>query len=64
MNGKGKEWFYDGRIYVGEYEDSIRTEGKMYELQADGTHTLYNVKYDEDEIEIEKKEISKCHKIY
>ncbi len=34
-----------------------------YELQADGTHTLFHVKYDENEDEIEKKEISKGHKI-
>ena len=36
----------------------------MYELQADGTHTLYYVKYDEEGEEIERKEISKGHKIY
>jgi hypothetical protein len=35
----------------------------MYELQEDGTHTLYNVKYDEDENEIDREEISKGHKL-
>ena len=39
------------------------TEGKEYELQEDGTHTLYNVKFDEDENEIERKEKSKGHKL-
>ncbi len=35
----------------------------MYELQDDHTHTLFNVKYDEDEHEIEREEISKGHKL-
>jgi hypothetical protein len=39
------------------------TEGKEYKLQEDGTHTLYNVKYDEDEEEIEREEMSKGHKL-
>ena len=38
------------------------TEGKKYELQGDGTHTLYNVKY-EGWKEIERKEMSKGHKL-
>ena len=62
LNGKGKEWSNDGSIYVGEYNDSFRSEGMNYELQAYGTHTLYSVKYDEGK-EIENKEISKVHKI-
>jgi hypothetical protein len=63
MNGKGKYWD-DGSIYVGEFKNNRRTEGKKYRLQPDGTHTLYYVKLDEDEVEIEKKEITKGHKIY
>jgi hypothetical protein len=35
----------------------------MYLLQQDGTHTLYNVKFDEDFEEIEREEISKGHKL-
>ncbi len=61
MNGKGKEWFEDGSIYIGEYKDNKKTEGIKYELQADGTHTLFNVKHDKDGEEIENKEISKGH---
>jgi hypothetical protein len=38
------------------------TEGKEYQLQQDGTHTLFHVKY-QGYTEIEKKEISKGHKI-
>ncbi len=52
FNGKGKLWNDDGSIYVGEWKDSNKTEGKKYELQADGTHTLYYVKYDEKGEEI------------
>ncbi len=35
----------------------------MYELQQDGTHILYNVKYDEYNDEIEKELISLGHKL-
>jgi hypothetical protein len=30
------------------YREDKRTEGKKYELQKDGTHTLYHVKYDDE----------------
>ena len=39
------------------------TEGRKYELQEDQTHTLFKVKYDEKVNEIEKKEISRGHKM-
>jgi hypothetical protein len=39
------------------------TEEKLYELQGDHTYTLFHVRYDEYEDEIEKKEISKGHKM-
>ncbi len=41
----------------------METEGKMYELQQDGTHTLYDVKYDEEENIIEKELISQSNKL-
>ena len=56
-------WEYDGSIYIGGHKNDNRTEGKKYDLQRDHSHTLFHVKYDEDEEEIEKKEISKGHKI-
>jgi hypothetical protein len=56
-------WYDDGNIYIGKWKKDKRTEGKMYKLQQDGTHTLYNVKYDEDENEIDREEISKGHKL-
>ena len=61
-NGQGKYWFYGGDIYIGGYKNDKRTEGKEYKLQRDGTHTLYNVKY-EDGKEIEREEMSKDHKL-
>ena len=45
-NGLGKEWFDDGVIYMGRWKNDFRTEGKRYELQSNGTHTLFNVKFD------------------
>ncbi len=50
-------------MYIGGFKNDKATEGKKYELQKDRTHTLFHVKYDDDGDEIEKKEISKGHKI-
>ena len=57
-NGQGKRWVHDGIIYIGEWKNSKTTEGKEYELETDGTYTLYKVKYDEKEEEIESEEMS------
>jgi hypothetical protein len=55
---------YDtGNIYIGQFKNQKKTEGRKYELQEDQTHTLFKVKYDEDGNEIERKEISRGHKI-
>lgn len=56
--GQGKDWT-DGIIYIGGYYKDRKTQGKNYELQRDNTYTLFHVKYDEDEEEIERREISK-----
>ena len=61
-NGKGKIWSGDGSVFIGEYNDNFRTEGSKYELQPDGTHTLYQVKCDVNSKEV-KKEVSKGHHI-
>ena len=61
-NGRGKNWSGDGSVFIGDYRDNFRTEGSKYELQPDGTHTLYHVKYDMASKEV-KKEISKGHHI-
>jgi hypothetical protein len=55
-------WYTDGDIYIGQWKNDNFSGGKEYELQQDGTHTLYNVKYEERR-EIERKEISKGHKL-
>ncbi len=31
----------DGIIYIGQMKNLIQTAGKIYELQNDGTHTLF-----------------------
>jgi hypothetical protein len=57
-------WRDDGSIYIGGYKDDYRTEGKKYQLQKDGTHTLFHVKYQDGTWrEIENKEISSGHKM-
>jgi hypothetical protein len=55
--------YNDGSIYIGQSNNHNWTEGKKYELQEGKTHTLFKVKYDEEEKEIEKKEISRGHKM-
>ena len=50
-------------MYIGGYKDDRQTEGKVYELQPDKTHTIFIVKYDDRGEEIEKREISKGHEI-
>jgi hypothetical protein len=49
MRGIGlvKYWHSDGSISIWRQNDGQKTEAKKYELQADGTHTLYHVKYDD-----------------
>jgi hypothetical protein len=58
-----KSYLDSGNIYIGQYKNNKKTEGRMYELQEDQTHTLFKVKYDEKVNEIEKKEISRGHKM-
>jgi hypothetical protein len=56
-------WGLDGSIYIGGLNMfGLMTEGKKYQLQQDGNHTLFHVKYQLGK-EIEKKGISKGHKI-
>ena len=55
--------FDDGNIYIGQFKNNNWTEVRRYVLQEDQTHTLFKVKYDEDENEIERKEISRGHKM-
>jgi hypothetical protein len=60
-NGQGKQWRDDGSMYVGGYKDQCKTQGKKYELQTDGTHTLFHVRYDERGKVKARKEISEGH---
>lgn len=61
FNGLGKYYDDDGSIYIGQYKNGTRTEGRKFELHKDHTHTLFKVKHDEKGKEIEKKEISRGH---
>jgi hypothetical protein len=58
-----KNYFDSGNIYIGQCKNGKMTEGRKYELQEDQTHKLFKVKYDEKGKEIEKKEISRGHKM-
>jgi hypothetical protein len=45
-HGEGKQWLTNGRIFIGDFYRNRMNSGKLYEMQADNTYTLYNVKYD------------------
>ncbi len=57
-NGQGKWWVDNGDIYIGQHKNDSGTNGKYYELQEDGTHTLFNWANNK-----KGREISKGHKI-
>ena len=41
VNGLARRCDDDGSIYIGQYKNCWKTEGKRYELQEDQTHTLF-----------------------
>jgi hypothetical protein len=45
-HGEGKLWLTNGRIFIGDFYRNRMNSGKLYEMQADNTYTLYDVKYD------------------
>jgi len=45
-HSEGKQWLTNGRIFIGDFYRRRMNSGKLYEMQADNTYTLYNVKYD------------------
>ena len=49
-NGIGKQWFLEGSVFIGKYENGFKTEGKKTELEQDGTFKSYNMKYDKDSV--------------
>ena len=54
----GKTWEQSGNVYIGQRKNDNATDGKYYVLQADGTHTLYELVNN-----IRVKEISKGHRL-
>jgi hypothetical protein len=45
--GKGKSLLTNGSTFIGTY-NNLMIEGTLYELQADGTYSLFEVKYDNE----------------
>jgi len=47
LHGHGKYWLTDGRVFIGEWHESVMKEGTLHELEPNGvTYTTYQVKYD------------------
>ncbi len=44
-----KQWLDNGDIEIGKYVNYKFREGKRYELEADGSRTLFQIKFDEEE---------------
>ena len=38
----------NGSTFIGIYANDKMTKGRLYELQADSTYTLFDVKYDHE----------------
>jgi hypothetical protein len=60
-HGIAKHWYADGSIEFGRHIDGWIIKFKKYELQNDGSHTLYKIRYGIDGKIVEKKEVSKGH---
>jgi hypothetical protein len=56
-------WYEDGRVFIGKWNCDRMTEGKMFELQPDKTHSLFEVNYDEYERLSSEVQISTGHKL-
>lgn len=37
-----------GSTFIGTYNNDLMKEGNLYELQEDGTYSLFEVKYDNE----------------
>lgn len=46
--GQGKSLLTSGNTFIGTYNDDLMKEGNLYELQEDGTYSLFEVKYDNE----------------
>ena len=46
-------------IYIGEWKNDARIAGREYKLEEDHTYSLYEVRYNEEEEEIERIEVNK-----
>jgi hypothetical protein len=56
-------WLLDGHIFTGKFKCNKRTEGKDFRLQPDKTHTLFEVKYDEEGRVSSEQRISTGHNL-
>jgi hypothetical protein len=45
MNGHGKMFLTEGRIFIGELIEFKMIEGKLCEMQKDKNYAYYQVKY-------------------
>ena len=46
--GFAKGRLANGSIFVGDYQSELMKKGKLYELQTNGTFTLFKVKYNHE----------------
>jgi hypothetical protein len=60
-HGIAKHWNTDGSIMFGRHINGWFTAGKKYELQNNGSHTLFMIKCGDDGKIVEQKEVSKGH---
>ena len=46
--GFGRGRLANGSIFVGEYQSDLLNKGKLYELQINGTFTMFEVEYNDE----------------
>ena len=46
-HGQTKIFLEEGRIFIGNTKEEVLDNGRMYEIQADGTYNEYEVIYDQ-----------------
>ncbi len=46
-------------IYIGEWKNDARIAGREYKLEENHTYSLYEVRFNEEEEEIERIEVNK-----
>jgi hypothetical protein len=57
-------WYDDGDVHLGQHVNGKRAGLEMYVLQPDKSHSLFEIRKDEQGLEISRKLISSGHHLF